>query len=294
MKVAVEKSSSLRGISQCWRGVVQQQVELGGPERARGTPHRVGIGGSGAVPGLRGAWRGVGAAPLCSPPSQSSCFRPGDGYGIRPLIFCCAAVWPPAAPAHPRGCALALPQTLGRPRLHRGLGSSPGRDLGGQRWRSEAGAADLPAGHGHVPLWGSALSCRILQVQRFLEVAGQAPDLVERYCGLYQRLRGATEELFGQQAAFVLALGQGFAGALLQLSFLTTLHVSRGSAARGPARSCPDLTPGHPRPLPESPRACRMLPSGPFPQPGPAATRQDPSAASPVPSAGERAVRPLP
>ncbi|XP_014817868.1 PREDICTED: cullin-9-like [Calidris pugnax] len=64
------------------------------------------------------------------------------------------------------------------------------------------------------------------QVQRFLEAAGQAPDLVERYCGLYQRLRGATEELFGQQAAFVLALGQGFAGALLQLSFLATLHVS--------------------------------------------------------------------
>ncbi|XP_075564412.1 cullin-9 [Pelecanus crispus] len=64
------------------------------------------------------------------------------------------------------------------------------------------------------------------QVQRFLEAAGQAPDLVERYCGLYRRLRGATEELFGQQAAFVLALGQGFAGALLQLSFLTTLHVS--------------------------------------------------------------------
>ncbi|XP_059696736.1 cullin-9-like isoform X3 [Haemorhous mexicanus] len=64
------------------------------------------------------------------------------------------------------------------------------------------------------------------QVQRFLEAAGQAPDLAERYCWLYQRLRGATEELFGQQAAFVLALGQGFAGALLQLSFLTTLHVS--------------------------------------------------------------------
>ncbi|XP_075269404.1 cullin-9 isoform X4 [Opisthocomus hoazin] len=64
------------------------------------------------------------------------------------------------------------------------------------------------------------------QVQRFLEAAGQAPDLVERYCGLYQRLRGATEELFGQQAAFLLALGQGFAGALLQLSFLAALHVS--------------------------------------------------------------------
>ncbi|XP_075003519.1 cullin-9-like [Calonectris borealis] len=78
-------------------------------------------------------------------------------------------------------------------------------------------------------LWGISQCWRGVvqqQVQWFLEAAGQAPDLVERYCGLYQRLRGATEELFGQQASFVLALGQGFAGALLQLSFLTTLHVS--------------------------------------------------------------------
>ncbi|KAK2531861.1 hypothetical protein Q9233_005521 [Columba guinea] len=78
-------------------------------------------------------------------------------------------------------------------------------------------------------LWGISRCWRGVvqqQVQGFLEVAGQAPDLVERYCGLYQRLRGATEELFGQQAAFMLALGQGFAGALLQLSFLATLHVS--------------------------------------------------------------------
>ncbi|XP_030303510.1 cullin-9 isoform X1 [Calypte anna] len=64
------------------------------------------------------------------------------------------------------------------------------------------------------------------QVQRFLEAAGQAPDLVEQYCALYRRLHSTTEELFGQQAAFLLALGQGFAGALLQLSFLTSLHVS--------------------------------------------------------------------
>lgn len=71
------------------------------------------------------------------------------------------------------------------------------------------------------------------QVQRFLQVAGQAPDLAERYCRLYQHLRGATEELFGQQAAFVLALGQGFAGALLQLSFLTALHVSPGALGTG-------------------------------------------------------------
>ncbi|XP_048791423.1 cullin-9-like isoform X2 [Lagopus muta] len=64
------------------------------------------------------------------------------------------------------------------------------------------------------------------QVQRFLEMSGQAPDVVERYCALYWRLRGATEELFGQRAAFVAALGQGFARALQQLSFLTALHVS--------------------------------------------------------------------
>lgn len=79
-------------------------------------------------------------------------------------------------------------------------------------------------------------------MQRFLEAAGQAPDLAERYCRLYQRLRGATEELFGQQAAFVLALGQGFAGALLQLSFLTALHVSRGS--RGPGHTLGSLARG--------------------------------------------------
>uniref|UniRef100_A0A8C0UFX5 Cullin family profile domain-containing protein n=1 Tax=Cyanistes caeruleus TaxID=156563 RepID=A0A8C0UFX5_CYACU len=78
-------------------------------------------------------------------------------------------------------------------------------------------------------MWGISQCWRGVvqqQVQQFLEAAGQAPDLAERYCRLYQRLRGATEELFGQQAAFVLALGQGFAGALLQLSFLTALHVS--------------------------------------------------------------------
>ncbi|XP_051648888.1 cullin-9-like isoform X4 [Manacus candei] len=78
-------------------------------------------------------------------------------------------------------------------------------------------------------LWGISQCWRGVvqqQVQQFLEAAGQVPDLAEQYCGLYQRLRSATEELFGQQAAFMLALGQGFAGALLQLSFLTALHVS--------------------------------------------------------------------
>ncbi|KAJ7419305.1 Cullin-9 [Willisornis vidua] len=78
-------------------------------------------------------------------------------------------------------------------------------------------------------LWGVSRCWRGVvqqQVQRFLEAAGQVPDFAERYCRLYQCLRSATEELFGQQAAFLLALGQGFAGALLQLSFLSALHVS--------------------------------------------------------------------
>ncbi|XP_044867648.1 cullin-7 isoform X1 [Mauremys mutica] len=64
------------------------------------------------------------------------------------------------------------------------------------------------------------------QVKRFLESAWQGPDFVERYCRLYLGLRSAMEELFGQQTAFALALRQGFSGGLLQLSFLTAMHVS--------------------------------------------------------------------
>uniref|UniRef100_A0A8C4VHW4 Cullin-9 n=1 Tax=Gopherus evgoodei TaxID=1825980 RepID=A0A8C4VHW4_9SAUR len=64
------------------------------------------------------------------------------------------------------------------------------------------------------------------QVKRFLESAWQGPDFVERYCRLYRGLHSAMEELFGQQTAFALALRQGFSGGLLQLSFLTAMHVS--------------------------------------------------------------------
>ncbi|NWW47565.1 CUL9 protein, partial [Pedionomus torquatus] len=109
------------------------------------------------------------------------------------------------------------------PEEARAAALSLGRREGGEE---QGGAGQSCKSSG---LWGISQCWRgvvQLQVQRFLEAAGQAPDLVERYCRLYQRLRGATEELFGQQAAFVLALGQGFAGALLQLSFLATLHVS--------------------------------------------------------------------
>uniref|UniRef100_A0A8C6VAS5 Cullin-9 n=1 Tax=Naja naja TaxID=35670 RepID=A0A8C6VAS5_NAJNA len=64
------------------------------------------------------------------------------------------------------------------------------------------------------------------QVKCFLESSWQAPDFVEQYCRTYQRLRTAMEELFGQQISFMLALCHGFSGALLQLSFLTAMHVS--------------------------------------------------------------------
>ncbi|KAJ7341185.1 hypothetical protein JRQ81_005005 [Phrynocephalus forsythii] len=64
------------------------------------------------------------------------------------------------------------------------------------------------------------------QVRRFLESSWQDDDFVEQYCGTYLRLRTAMEELFGQQVSFMLALCQGFSGALLQLSFLTAMHVS--------------------------------------------------------------------
>ncbi|XP_077351979.1 cullin-9 isoform X2 [Festucalex cinctus] len=64
------------------------------------------------------------------------------------------------------------------------------------------------------------------QVKSFLEGSCERADFVERYRALYVRLKKATEELFGQQTAFVLALRHGFSAALLQLSILRAMHVS--------------------------------------------------------------------
>uniref|UniRef100_A0A8C4ZQJ7 Cullin-9 n=1 Tax=Gadus morhua TaxID=8049 RepID=A0A8C4ZQJ7_GADMO len=64
------------------------------------------------------------------------------------------------------------------------------------------------------------------QVKDFLEVSCGLSDFVERYRGLYVRLKRAMEELFGQQTAFALALRTGFSSALLQLSILRAVHVS--------------------------------------------------------------------
>ncbi|XP_029452597.1 cullin-9-like [Rhinatrema bivittatum] len=64
------------------------------------------------------------------------------------------------------------------------------------------------------------------QMKKFLESAWNTLDFVEHYRNIYLRLKNAMEELFGQQMAFVMALRHGFSGAFLQLSFLTTMHVS--------------------------------------------------------------------
>ncbi|XP_075060637.1 cullin-9-like isoform X2 [Mixophyes fleayi] len=63
------------------------------------------------------------------------------------------------------------------------------------------------------------------QVQRFLEVSWNDVDLVPRFCSLYLSLRRAMEEMFGQQTRFLLSLRQGFCEGLLQLSFLTAIHI---------------------------------------------------------------------
>lgn len=65
------------------------------------------------------------------------------------------------------------------------------------------------------------------QVKKFLDSSCSLPDFVERYRTLYLQLKNAMEELFGQQTAFVLALRHGFSAALLQLSILRSMHVSR-------------------------------------------------------------------
>ncbi|XP_063158524.1 cullin-9-like isoform X2 [Candoia aspera] len=64
------------------------------------------------------------------------------------------------------------------------------------------------------------------QVKQFLKSSWQASDFVEQYCSIYRRLRIAMEELFGQKMSFLLALRHGFSEGLLQLPFLTAVHVS--------------------------------------------------------------------
>ncbi|XP_013920443.1 PREDICTED: cullin-7-like [Thamnophis sirtalis] len=65
------------------------------------------------------------------------------------------------------------------------------------------------------------------QVKQFLKSFWKAPDFVERYRNIYQHLRTAMEELFGQKMSFLLALRNGFSEGLVQLPFSSAAHVSK-------------------------------------------------------------------
>ncbi|XP_037698066.1 cullin-7 isoform X2 [Choloepus didactylus] len=64
------------------------------------------------------------------------------------------------------------------------------------------------------------------QVNNFLTSYWRDDDFVPRYCEHFDNLQKSSSELFGPRAAFLLALQNGCAGALLKLPFLKAAHVS--------------------------------------------------------------------
>ncbi|KAM4693441.1 cullin-9-like [Discoglossus pictus] len=64
------------------------------------------------------------------------------------------------------------------------------------------------------------------QVQRFLEISWNIPDMAPQFCSLYLSLRRSMEKLFGHQTLFLFSLRQGFCAGLLHMSFLRSLHVT--------------------------------------------------------------------
>ncbi|KAL4680915.1 hypothetical protein H8957_007152 [Semnopithecus entellus] len=64
------------------------------------------------------------------------------------------------------------------------------------------------------------------QMNNFLTSSWRDDDFVPRYCEQFNILQNSSSELFGPRAAFLLALQNGCAGALLKLPFLKAAHVS--------------------------------------------------------------------
>ncbi|KAM9075976.1 cullin-7 isoform 2-T2 [Megaptera novaeangliae] len=64
------------------------------------------------------------------------------------------------------------------------------------------------------------------QVNSFLTSHWRDDDFVPRYCEHFSNLQKSSSELFGPRAAFLLALQNGCASALLKLPFLRAAHVS--------------------------------------------------------------------
>ncbi|XP_046495867.1 cullin-7 isoform X2 [Equus quagga] len=71
--------------------------------------------------------------------------------------------------------------------------------------------------------WGAVVE---EQVNNFLTSHWRDDDFVPRYCEHFNNLQKSSSELFGPRAAFLLALQNGCAGALLKLPFLKAAHVS--------------------------------------------------------------------
>ncbi|KAK7815523.1 hypothetical protein U0070_005635 [Myodes glareolus] len=104
---------------------------------------------------------------------------------------------------------VAIPQPKGRNRSHdwsslatRGLPSSIMRNLT-RCWRAVVEE----------------------QVNNFLTSSWRDDDFVPRYCELFYKLQKSSSELFGPRAAFLLAMQNGCADALLRLPFLRAAHV---------------------------------------------------------------------
>ncbi|XP_058410322.1 cullin-7 [Diceros bicornis minor] len=125
---------------------------------------------------------------------------------VRRLTHLLVHVEPCEAPAP----VVATPRPKGRNRSHdwsslatRGLPSSIMRNL--------------------TRCWGAVVE---EQVNNFLTSHWQDDDFVPRYCEHFNNLQKSSSELFGPRAAFLLALQNGCAGALLKLPFLKAAHVS--------------------------------------------------------------------
>ncbi|XP_016832869.1 cullin-7 isoform X3 [Cricetulus griseus] len=64
------------------------------------------------------------------------------------------------------------------------------------------------------------------QVNNFLTSSWKDDAFVPRYCELFYKLQKSSSELFGPRAAFLLAMQNGCADALLRLPFLRATHVT--------------------------------------------------------------------
>ena len=141
-----------------------------------------------------------------------------------------------------RGCprpssAPSPVSTEGRNRSHdwsslatRGLPSSILRNLT-RCWRAvveeQVGRAGRAGGAVPLVCWVAfMLPPPTLQVHSFLTSRWRDDDFVPRYCEHFSNLQKSSSELFGPRAAFLLALQNGCAGALLKLPFLRAAHVS--------------------------------------------------------------------